>query len=499
MHQVILLARFALLAIFAFAAIHKLRDRERVALGLVDFRVPARLAPAAAILLVASEIAVTVALLFDRTAFAGALGAVVLLVVFTSVVAANLARGNRPACNCFGADDRHPIGWDTLLRNAGLIALAAFVTAYVSDAPVLSTVRESTDAMRAHPLAALVMSACVATIGLVAFALWHVLRQQGRIMLRLDALESSLSPFEEVAPPQMAVRGLPIGTEAPDFSLPTIDGANESLEGLGALERPVLLVFVNPKCGPCQALLPELARWQTDYAASLSIVLVSEGSAEENRSKALPGLTYILLQEEREIATAYQAFGTPAAVLVEDGLIASGVAQGADEIRDLVADFFDGRPQPVLAPGSALPDVTVALGSGDTVSLRDIVAGTSSALAAAEPADEETVLLFWNPGCGFCAQMLDDLRAWEAERDGAHTRLVFVSNAPLGEAADGIRSLVVVDAETRAAAAFGAGGTPMAVRVNAHGLVASRVVAGREAVLALLTARRERAALTQAG
>jgi hypothetical protein len=25
-------------------------------------------------------------------------------------------------------------------------------------------------------------------------------------------------------------------------------------------------------------------------------------------------------------------------------------------------------------------------------------------------------MLFWNPGCGFCTRMIDDLKAWEERR-----------------------------------------------------------------------------------
>ena len=42
------------------------------------------------------------------------------------------------------------------------------------------------------------------------------------------------------------------------------------------------------------------------------------------------------------------------------------------------------------------------------------------------------------------------------------------------------------DAGGTAMEAFGAGGTPMAVRIDAEGLVASRLAAGGDAVLALL-------------
>ena len=48
-----------------------------------------------------------------------------------------------------------------------------------------------------------------------------------------------------------------------------------------------------------------------------------------------------------------------------------------------------------------------------------------------------------------------------------------------------LRSQVALDPNSLAASAFGAGGTPMAVLLNARGQVASEIAAGAEAVLAL--------------
>jgi thiol-disulfide isomerase/thioredoxin len=38
-----------------------------------------------------------------------------------------------------------------------------------------------------------------------------------------------------------------------------------------------------------------------------------------------------------------------------------------------------------------------------------------------------TLVLFWNPGCGFCQQMLPDLKEWESETPEGATRLLVVS------------------------------------------------------------------------
>lgn len=463
MHQVILLARLVLCVLFAVAAIKKLRDRSEVAAGLAAFGTPRRLAAPAAALLIGAELAVVVALLFDRTAYAGAIAASGLLALFTLVVAISVVRGNRPSCNCFGADDQRPIGWDTVVRNLALLGLGGFVTTNVAAAPLLPTLETSFAAARAQEPVVILGGLVLA--GLSA-ALWQVIRQQGRMLVRLEALESSS------APRPLPSRGLALGSPAPAFSLAEVDGGVERLDALVAKDLPVLLLFVNPKCGPCQALLPDVARWQAEYASALTIALVSEGSAAENREERVPGLERILLQRKREVAEAYHAYGTPAAVLIEAGRIASLVAQGAEQIRALVADFYDGRPQPALGVGDTIPELSLETPAGANVALREYL-GT------------DTVILFWNPQCGFCANMLDDLRTWERNRTESDPELLIISSLPFDREA-GLQSTVLVDPESRAGAAFGARGTPMAVRVDAHARTASPVVAGRDAVLSLL-------------
>ncbi len=51
--------------------------------------------------------------------------AAILLVLFTVLVVVNLAQGRRPPCACFGARSREPISVLSVLRNLGLLALAA--------------------------------------------------------------------------------------------------------------------------------------------------------------------------------------------------------------------------------------------------------------------------------------------------------------------------------------------------------------------------------------
>jgi len=53
-----------------------------------------------------------------------AAAALALLVAFTAVIAAHLARGRREPCGCFGEASSGPVGLATLARNVALCALA---------------------------------------------------------------------------------------------------------------------------------------------------------------------------------------------------------------------------------------------------------------------------------------------------------------------------------------------------------------------------------------
>jgi hypothetical protein len=57
----------------------------------------------------------------------GTIGALALLLLFIVGIGANLARGRKPDCHCFGQLYSAPAGWKTLVRNGGLAAIAGFV------------------------------------------------------------------------------------------------------------------------------------------------------------------------------------------------------------------------------------------------------------------------------------------------------------------------------------------------------------------------------------
>jgi peroxiredoxin len=131
--------------------------------------------------------------------------------------------------------------------------------------------------------------------------------------------------------------GLKAGTPAPPFELPDVAGGKVSLSELRG--RRVLLVFSDPDCGPCEELLPELARLDREHRRDgLSVMMISRGGLEENRRKAEAfGLEFpIGLQSGWKLSKKYGIFATPVAFLVdEEGVIEREVARGRSEILTL--------------------------------------------------------------------------------------------------------------------------------------------------------------------
>src|SRR5229473_3648154 len=498
MDVVLFIARLLLAAVFIVAGFAKLADLPGSRQALRDFGVPAVLANPFGVLLPLAEIAVAVALIPSASAWWGALGALALLLLFVAGISYNLARGRTPDCHCFGQIHSSPAGWPTLIRNLLLAAIAGFVVGFGHTSAGTDVLSWFTSLAVAQRIELVVGVIVVALLALESWVLFQTMKQQGRLLLRLEVLETRLAEAGIASAGGTAFRGLPAGSQAPTFSLSGLHRETITLDALRAPGKPIVLVFSDPGCGPCTALLPEVGRWQRDYASKLILVLISRGTPEDNRAKtAESGITQVLLQQDREVAESYQVAGTPSAVLIRtDGTIATPLAEGADNIRGLVAGAIGLpvlRSLPISAAlqgngnggatlsaqpscpkvGERAPEFTLPDLSGKQVSLADF-------------RGDPTLALFWNPGCGFCQRMLDDLQAWEAKPSEGAPRLLVVSTGSVEEnKAMGLRSPILLDQGFSVGNLFGANGTPMAVLVDAEGNIASEVAAGAPDVLAL--------------
>jgi peroxiredoxin len=202
----------------------------------------------------------------------------------------------------------------------------------------------------------------------VFWVMYGLLRQNGRMLIRIEAIEAALDRAASERPSgrvfadrslagsRIKRDGLEAGTVAPAFRLPTVDGREVALSDY--LGRRLLLVFSDPACAPCTALLPLLE--EQVRRSDLPVLVVSRGGVDANRRKlAESGVSFrVALQAHWEVSRLYAMFSTPMAYLIDEhGRLASGVACGAAPILALAST---GAPDLRLAfvpgqdPGSHL-------------------------------------------------------------------------------------------------------------------------------------------------
>jgi peroxiredoxin/uncharacterized membrane protein YphA (DoxX/SURF4 family) len=524
MDGALLAARLLLALVFVVAGLGKLADQAGSRQAITDFGLPIELSPAGGFLLPLVELAAAVLLIPKATAFWGGVLASALLAMFTLAIAVNLARGRKPDCHCFGQVASGPIGWGTLVRNAVLGAIAVFIVVQGPNHPGLSAVHWF---QKITPTERIGLAVALVTFTLLV-AQWgflmNLLRQNGRLLERIETAENAITAIgsqsgepqpdllqqvQPQAPPQ-PVFGLPVGTSAPPFNLSGLYGETITLDSLRAQAKPIMLLFTDPGCGPCGDLLPDIARWQREEFDKVTVALLSRGSADANRTKMVEnGVRNVLLQQGDEVAVAYQSPGTPSAVVIgADGTISTPMSPGPEPIRQLFMSqiaapavaapapqalagapvpFLDEMPTPapIQNGGNGAVPAAVTTKVGDpapSIELKDL---DNKRVNLSELNDGRHLLVFWSLGCGFCQQMLPDLKEWEKNRPDTAPNVVLVSSGSVEDnRAMALKSTVLLDPNFQAGQALGAQGTPMGVVIE-NGRIASEVAAGAPAVFEL--------------
>ncbi len=114
---------------------------------------------------------------------------------------------------------------------------------------------------------------------------------------------------------------LPLGTKAPDFSLPDVDGRNVSLADF-ADAKALLVAFICNHCPFVKHVAPELATLAKDYQPrGVAVVAINPNDVENypddspekmKEEVATRGYTFpYLFDESQEVAKAYSAACTP--------------------------------------------------------------------------------------------------------------------------------------------------------------------------------------------
>jgi peroxiredoxin/uncharacterized membrane protein YphA (DoxX/SURF4 family) len=341
MELTLLAARLLLAAVFLLAGAAKLGDRAGASKALGDFGLPPSLAQPLSLLLPAAEILIAVALVVAPLAWYGACAALALLAILVLGIGANLVRGRKPDCHCFGQLHSAPVGWTTLARNGVLAAGAGWLVSRGQSRVGPSVWRHLASA-GSDERRLFLLGACV-----VCFLLFRAIRriepaEPESVDLEPESADDRPKDHDSQQTENPAPREivpLPIGSPAPEFALPGITGERRSLKALVDQGKAVLLVFSSPYCDPCRTLAPKIGHWMRERQDSLNIVVLSRGDVKDNLTKLKDlEVSRVLLQPDFEVSEAYGCSATPAAVLVgADGLIQSDLVVGGEAIKELIA------------------------------------------------------------------------------------------------------------------------------------------------------------------
>ena len=348
-------------------------------------------------------------------------------------------------------------------------------------------------------------------VGLGYWLVVQLIRQNGRILLRLEGMEEKLGSPEAAraaAPPA----GLPVGSAAPAFELPNLDGQRRSLEQFRG--RQVVLIFFTPGCGFCVKMAPELAALAADGSKDGPVPLViATGDAAANRrlfeehNVRCP----VLLQETMEVAAQYQARGTPMGYLIdEQGKIASDLTVGAPGLLALVQDPASAKRTESKEAQPAARDCGCGKASNDKgkankgleaskLNRSGLKAGTPAPafrltrLDGAELALEDyrgrrVLLVFSDPDCGPCDQLAPELQRLHRERDDLAVVMVSRRDPEANRRkvdALGLTFAVALQKNWEVSRLYAIFATPVGYLIDEQGVIVADVATGVEPILAL--------------
>ena len=338
---------------------------------------------------------------------------------------------------------------------------------------------------------------------------YQLVKQQGRILLRLDQLEQAAKsagngpedPSEETEP-----AGLPLEAEFPAIRLPDLAGGTVDLEDFRG--RRVLLAHWNFQCGFCESIAPELSRLEASFQKrNVQLVLLSYGDAASNRAQAAEhGLKCsILLMKDGETPGPFQTLGTPAAYLLDErGHVAAPLAVGAERVPALARQAAGLETSPSVAGKGGprrhrLPSERPL--SESRIERNGLAAGTPAPLFKLPDLQGRTVsleeyrgrrvlLVFSDPQCGPCDELAPDLARLHQEHAHNGLALVLVGRGNAEENRlkaqhHGLRFPVVLQEKWKLSKQYGIFATPVAFLIGKDGVIAKDVAVGRDAILAL--------------
>ncbi len=158
---------------------------------------------------------------------------------------------------------------------------------------------------------------------------------------------------------------LTVGTRAPDFALPTMDGRQFSLKD--ALSRgPVLAMFFKISCPVCQFAFPYLERIFKAYGnRNVTMIGISQNEKKDTAAFIKEyGLTFPVLLDDTNSYPASNAYGltnVPSLFwIAADGQIeissVGWMRKEIEEINQKAGGTSGEKPRVIFRPGEVVPE-----------------------------------------------------------------------------------------------------------------------------------------------
>jgi len=162
---------------------------------------------------------------------------------------------------------------------------------------------------------------------------------------------------------------LPLGTKAPDFQLPNVDGKSVSLGDLRG-KAAVLVMFICNHCPYVKHIRTELAKVAREYLSrEVAVIAISSNDAANypadsparmvEEARAAGYIFPYLYDESQDVAKAYRAACTPDFYLfdreqklvyrgqLDDSRPGSGIPVTGKDLRAALEAVLSGNPAPV--------------------------------------------------------------------------------------------------------------------------------------------------------
>jgi peroxiredoxin len=334
-----------------------------------------------------------------------------------------------------------------------------------------------------------------AAIGLGGWAGYQLMTQNGRLLLRVEDLERRIAELEDALADDVdQPKSLASGTVVPDFELPDLDGQMHTLSEWKGSSR--LLIFFDPGCGYCEAMVPELATLSAEpNDGRPRPIVVTTASVAANRrlierhSVTLP----FLRQESDELARMYRVTATPSAYLIDaDGVTVGELAVGAEAIMALArgetAGVSDSPKATVRRMDGSLANSRIVrdgLPAGSPAPDFEIQGLDGSPLRLRDHLGQRTLVVFSDPECGPCQDVASKLEHIHQAHPRLEMLMVSRGDPELNreKAQDaGLTIPIGLQQRWEISKAYGIFATPVAFHIDSNGIIAESVAVGSDQV-----------------